>query len=204
MEKLLPKFDVAGRIITDYKNSQMINQLLEKVLSGDDHKASEYSIEWEKTVEKNNAWLSEEVYSFEHTFDKKYPKENLLLSQKTNFGCFLSGSFSGNQIRENTIGELDIYYSIEANTESPSIGFYLLVALYAYDGYQYSFVIAKSEKGCDDLFITYTDFEKLTICNELLKAEFIDKSDFTDLFYFCEKAIQIVNNAIGERLIKNY
>ena len=204
MEKMEPNKETIKRMLADYKNASAINLLLKEYLAGDSDKEKGYTAEWKKTVKKRKTWLSEEVYSFEHTFDKKYPKENLLLSQKTNFGCFLSGSFSGNQIRKNTIGELDIYYSIETNTESPYIGFYLLVALYAYDGYQYAFVIAKSEKGCDDLFMTYTDFKKLTICNELLKAEFIDKSDFTDLFYFCEEGINLVNKNLGERLIKNY
>ncbi|MFA6417433.1 MAG: hypothetical protein WCW61_04590 [Patescibacteria group bacterium] len=199
------KPEVIQKMLADYKQAMLVMQLFEEFLANAQNKRR-YVDEWEKTVKERNAWLDEKMSSFEleTAFEKKHPLETQLFRQAVSFQCFLSGSFSSGAIRKNTTGELQIYYSIEANNESPGIGFYLLLALYAHDGHYYPFIIAKSEKGCDDLLPTNVDCEKLTICNDLLKAEIIEKNDFTNLLIFCEEAINSVNQALGERLIKNY
>lgn len=191
-------------MVADYNNSLYVNELLNKYLDGDENSLEKYSTEWRKAIKKRQAWLDEKIYPHERSFEKAYPRETMICNKQVGFTAFVSGDFSNYQMRKDTIGEVEIYYSLEANDESKYIGFYLLLSLYGYSDLRHAFAIAKSDNGCEDFFPVNMDFKNLTITNQLLTVKIEKLQDFTEIISLCEEAITSINEKIGKKLIKNY
>lgn len=123
---------------------------------------------------------------------------------------------SSNLIINNEIGlmrKMDILYWLKDNryndSDSPYFGFYLLLKLTAADNQKdffYYFVIAKSEKGCSDILPLTVDCDKLTITTGETDATLVTffPSGFKNIFAMCDEAISIIEDKIGDKLIKNY
>lgn len=195
---------VYERMIADYKNSLYVNDLLNNYLDGAESALNEYNIEWQKAIKKRNAWMDGQRHSFELAFEMNYPRETMIRNKQAHFTYFVSEVFNDHRMEKDTIGEVEIYYSLEANDNARYIGFYLLLSLYGYSGCRHAFVIAKSENGCEEFFPVTIDHKNHKITNQLLTAEIEKPEAFAEIITLCGEAIIFVEEKIGEKLTKNY